>query len=115
MDKLVKLAVEAHGGLRAWNKLRTLNANVSIDGVLWDRKKLTGLFRNTHVEVKLHQQQMVTHLPDLNEKILFVPHQVSLESEDGNTLETRDDPRLAFAEQTQDAPWDKLHAGYFSS
>jgi hypothetical protein len=58
---------------------------------------------------------VVTHFPDLNEKIRFVPHQVSLESEDGSALETRDDPRLAFAEQTQDTPWDKLHAGYFSS
>jgi hypothetical protein len=46
---------------------------------------------------------------------MFVPHQVSLESEAGNTIETRDDPWLAFAGQTFDAAWDKLHAGYFSS
>ena len=56
MDKLLKLAVEAHGGLRAWNRLRTLTANVSIGGALWDLKKLPGLFRNTRVDVKLHQQ-----------------------------------------------------------
>jgi hypothetical protein len=60
MDKLLKLAVEAHGGLRAWNKLRTLNANVSIGGALWDLKKLTGLFRNTRVEVKLHHQEVAS-------------------------------------------------------
>jgi hypothetical protein len=115
MDKLLKLAVEAHGGLRAWNRLRTLTANVSIGGALWDLKQLPGLFQNSRVEVKLHHQEVVTHLPDLNEKIIFVPHQVSVESEAGNTIETRDDPRLAFAGQTQDTPWDKLHAGYFSS
>jgi hypothetical protein len=115
MDKLLKLAVEAHGGSRAWNGLRTLSANISIGGALWDLKKLTGLFQNTRVDVKLHHQEVVTHLPDLNEKIIFAPHRVSLESEDGNALETRDDPRLAFAGQSQDTPWDKLHAGYFSS
>jgi hypothetical protein len=115
MNKLLKLAVEAHGGLRAWNRLRTLTANVSIGGALWDLKKLPGLFRNTRVGVKLHHQEVVTHLPDLNEKIMFVPHQVSLESEAGNTIETPDDPWLAFAGQTLDAAWDKLHAGYFSS
>ena len=115
MDKLLKLAVEAHGGLGAWNRLRTLKANVSIGGALWDLKNLAGLFQNTRVDVKLHHQEVVTHLPDLNEKIRFVPHQVSLESEDGNALETRDDPRLAFAGHTQDTPWDKLHVGYFSS
>jgi hypothetical protein len=115
MDQLLKLAVEAHGGLRAWNRLRTLTANVSIGGALWDLKQLPGLFQNSRVEVKLHHQEVVTHLPDLNEKIIFVPHQVSVESEAGNTIETRDDPRLAFAGQTQDTPWDKLHAVYFSS
>jgi hypothetical protein len=115
MDKLLKLAVEAHGGLRSWNKLRRLTAKVSIGGALWDLKKLTGLFHNARIELELQQQQVVTHLPDLNEKIILAPHQVSLESESGNTIETRDDPRLAFARQTQDTPWDKLHAGYFSS
>jgi hypothetical protein len=115
MDMLLKLAVEAHGGLRAWNRLRTLTANVSIGGALWELKKLPGLFRNTRVEVELHHQEVVTHLPDVNEKIIFVPHQVSVESEAGNTIETRDDPRLVFAGQTQDTAWDKLHAGYFSS
>jgi hypothetical protein len=101
MDKLLKLAVEAHGGLRAWSRLRTLNAKVSIGGALWDLKKLTGLFQNARVDVQLHHQEVVADLPDINEKIIFVPHQVSLESEDGKMLETRDDPRLAFAGQTQ--------------
>ena len=83
--------------------------------LFWDLKKLTDVFQNARVDVQLHHQEMVTHLPDPSEKIIFVPHQISLESEDGNTVEIRDDPRLAFAGQTQDTPWDKLHAGYFSS
>jgi hypothetical protein len=45
-------------GLRAWNRLRTLTANVSIGGALWDLKKLPGLFRNTRVDVKLHHQEV---------------------------------------------------------
>jgi hypothetical protein len=49
MDQLLTLAVEAHGGFRAWNRLRTLTANVSIGGALWNLKKLPGLFRNTRV------------------------------------------------------------------
>ena len=39
MDKLLKLAVEAHGGLRAWNKLQTLSTNVSIGGALLGSKE----------------------------------------------------------------------------
>lgn len=40
MDNLLTLAIEAHGGLNAWNKLETLHANVSIGGALWDLKQL---------------------------------------------------------------------------
>ena len=53
MDNLLTFAVEAHGGLKAWNKLQSLHANVSIGGALWDQKQLPGLFKNTHVELKL--------------------------------------------------------------
>jgi hypothetical protein len=114
LDNLLKFALEAHGGLRAWDKLQTLHANVSIGGVLWDLKQLPGLFKNTRVELKLRYQHVVTHLVDLEELIVFTPNQVSLEPESGKTLDTRVDPRSAFAGHSADSKWDKLHAGYFS-
>ena len=76
---------------------------------------LPGIFNNTHVELGLHRQNVITHLVDSGERIVFTPKQVSLESESGKTLDTRIDPRAAFAGQTADSKWDKLHAGYFSS
>ena len=115
LDNLLKFALEAHGGLRAWDKLQSLRANVSIGGALWDLKQLPDLFKNTHVELKLHYQHVVTHLVDLEELIVFTPNQVSLESESEKTLDTRVDPRSAFAGHSADSKWDKLHAGYFSS
>jgi hypothetical protein len=115
MVDLLTFAVEAHGGLSAWNKLRSLHANISIGGELWDLVGLPGIFNNTHVELDLHRQNVITHLVDSGERIVFTPNQVSLESESGRTLDTRIDPRAAFAGQTADSKWDKLHAGYFSS
>lgn len=115
MDNLLTFAIEAHGGLNAWNKLQSLHANVSIGGALWDLKGLPGLFKNTHVELKLHSQRVITHLVDVDEQIVFSPEQISLESEAGKILDTRRDPRSAFAGQTADSKWDKLHAGYFCS
>ena len=79
------------------------------------RGQLPGIFNNTHVELDLHRQNVITHLVDSGERIVFTPNQVSLESESGKTLDTRIDPRSAFAGQTADSKWDKLHAGYFSS
>lgn len=115
MDNLLKFAVEAHGGLKAWSKFQSLQANVSIGGALWNQKQLPGLFKNTRVELKLFYQDVVTHLVELNEKIVFTPHQVSLESETGNTLDTCNDPRSRFSGHSADSKWDKLHAGYFNS
>ena len=115
MDNLLKFALEAHGGLNAWYRLQSLHANVSIEGSLWDLKQVPGLFKNTRVELKLHDQYVVTHLLDEDERIVFTPNQVSLESESGKTLDTCIDPRPALAGQSADFKWNKLHAGYFSS
>ena len=82
--------------MKAWNNLQSLRANVSIGGALWDLKQLSGLFENTRVELKLSYQHVVAHLVDLEEKIVFTPNQVSLESESGKTLDTRVDPRSSF-------------------
>jgi hypothetical protein len=111
---LLKLAVEAHGGLSAWEKLQGLRANVSVGGALWDLKHTPGLFAKINVELKLRYQQVLTHLLDDAQKMVFTPHQVSLESESGETIETRDDPKSAFG-QSAETKWDKLHAGYFNS
>src|SRR4029079_594223 len=112
---LLKLALEAHGGLNAWNKLQRLHAKVAIGGELWDQKQLPGLFKNTRVELKLQHQHVLTHLVDLDERIVFSPNQVSLETGSEKTIEMRIDPRSAFVGQTADSNWDKLHAGYFCS
>ena len=115
LDNLLKFALEAHGGLKAWNNLQSLRANVSIGGALWDLKQLPGLFENTRVELKLSYQHVVVHLVDVEERIIFTPNQISLESESGKILDTCLDPRSAFAGQSADSKWDKLQAGYFSS
>jgi hypothetical protein len=115
MDNLLALAVDAHGGLNAWNKFQSLHANVAIGGVLWDQKGLPGIFKSTRVELQLRSQHVVMHLLEASERIIFAPNRMSLESEAGKVIHTRVDPRSAFVGQTVDSKWDKLHAGYFCS
>lgn len=115
MDRLLELAISAHGGLDGWKRLQSLRANVAIGGALWDLKGLPGVFKNTRVELKLHSQHVVTHLLDTGERIDFTPGRISLESRTGATIEARNDPRSAFAGQSADSKWDRLHAGYFCS
>jgi hypothetical protein len=40
VDNLLKIAIEAHGGLNAWNQFESLRASISIGGALWDQKEL---------------------------------------------------------------------------
>ena len=115
MDELLALAVDAHGGLNAWNKFKVLRVHASIGGALWDMKQIPGVFGNAHLELNLREQRVVTDLPDIGERIVFTPAKMSLESANGRLLEERANPRAAFAGQSAGSKWDKLHAGYFSS
>jgi hypothetical protein len=36
LDNLLKIAIEAHCGLNAWNQFESLRASVSIGGALWE-------------------------------------------------------------------------------
>ena len=115
LDSLLKIAIDAHGGLNAWNQFENLRASVSIGGALWEQKQLPGLFNNSRIDLKLRQQQVITDLPDIGERIVFTPGEVSLESNSGTRLDARIEPRSSFAGQSADSKWDKLHAGYFCS
>jgi hypothetical protein len=85
VDNLLRFAIDAHGGMNDWNRLQSLSANVSIGGALWDLKQVPGLFKNARVGWKLHSQHVVMHVPDHDERIVFTPSQMTLESEAGKT------------------------------
>src|SRR4029077_4093636 len=103
LDSLLKIAIDAHGGLNAWNQFENLLASVSIGGALWEQKELPGLFNNSRIDLKLRQQQVITRLPYTGERIVFTPDQISLESDFGTSLDTRIEPRSSFAGQSGDS------------
>ena len=55
MNDLLKMAVEAHGGLSRWNELATVKANVSVTGVIWHLKGKPDALNNISIEAQLHQ------------------------------------------------------------
>ena len=115
-NDLLKLAIEAHGGLSRWDAIRTLEAKMSITGAIWHVKQKPDIFR--HVVVAMDTQTQRVELrpfttPD--RYFLFTPGRIAVESTDGRVLESRDNPRLSFAGHSQQTPWDDLHAAYFCS
>jgi hypothetical protein len=94
MDNLLKLAIEAHGGLERWRQFNEVKANVSITGALWHLKSQPDVLKNVQVVAQLHRQHLVTHLIGKDRRTTFTTGEVSIESESGVVKETRVDPVL---------------------
>lgn len=116
MNDLLTFALKAHGGLQRWNEFTKLKAEVSITGAIWDFKQQPGILLDKVFEISTHEERLtITPFtrPDL--RSVFVPNRLTLETLDGKTVETRDNPEAAFAGQTFADPWDKFHVAFFSS
>jgi hypothetical protein len=113
MDDLLNKAVVAHGGLARWRQLTSLSASMSITGAIWPAKNQADALVNVRVEAQLHSQHVIIHQLRRQRRLIFTPQKVALETESGELLGERDNPRASFKGQTQFSPWDDLHVGYF--
>ena len=114
MSDLLSRAVAAHGGLDRFNQFKTVSASLVNGGALWSVKGQAG-FPNTHVTVDLHQEHASfapSRLP--NQRVVFTPQRVAIETNQGTVVEERANPRAAFASDTLETPWDVLDRFYFS-
>jgi hypothetical protein len=55
MDDLLKLAIEAHGGLERWRQFNVARASTSITGAIWRPKGQPDVLKNVQVVVQLHR------------------------------------------------------------
>jgi hypothetical protein len=116
MNDLLEFAVAAHGGLERWNEFTELQAPVSIDGAIWHPKQQPGLLNEKVFSIKTHTEQLtITPFTAPDRKSVFVPGKLTLETLNGDVVETRDHPEAAYAGQTIETPWDKFHVAYFAS
>jgi hypothetical protein len=114
MTELLKLAVEAHGGLERWNKVRTIEVVGSITGGLWYLKGKGDYLKNVVVTAETWRQRLTMDFPGQNKRSIFEPQRVVIESLDGTPIEARDDPERSFAGQQRETPWDDIDVAYFS-
>ena len=116
MDDLLALAVEAHGGLDRWDEFKTLKAELSVDGAIWHVKQQPGLLADKIFEIETHTERLtITPFTAPDRRSVFVPGRLVLETLDGTVVESRDDPKAAYAGQKLETPWDKFHVAYFAS
>lgn len=114
MNDLLKVAIEAHGGLERWNQLDTVSARLIQGGVIWPLKGQAGVLDDVVVTASLHTER-VSHRPfgAADRHSVFTPERVAIETDDGAVLEALDQPRASFAGHTAETSWSTPQLAYF--
>ncbi len=115
MSELRDLVIDAHGGIERWNKVKTIEGDMSITGGLWARKGWPLALKNVHVTAAAGKQ-WISYQPFTGEgmRSSWTPDRTAIETLDGKTVKDRKNPRAAFDGHTVETPWDDLHLAYFS-
>jgi hypothetical protein len=116
-DELLDLAIATAGGQELWNTLRGLKIDISIGGPIWAMKGWS--------PEKTFDQ--ILTLDTVREHIVFSPFtrpdqrmvfdaatdSVTMQTLDGEPIETLAPARAGFKGMLRNSAWDALHLGYF--
>jgi hypothetical protein len=112
---LLDEVLEANGGMDRWRYVQRFIVHMSIDGALLARKGKAGLLKEIVANGSIQAQTVrLTGFGAPDKCVTYRPHRVAIERLDGTVLLTRSDPRAAFLQDSEDAPWDDLDLVYFS-
>ena len=114
MTELLKIAIEAHGGLDRWNKVNAIEAATSITGAIWYVKKQVDVLKDVVITAEVKQERLTMDFPGQNKRTIFEPDRVLIQTSQGGLISAHDDPRRSFEGQTLETPWDEVHVAYFS-
>jgi len=115
MSKLRDLVIDAHGGLERWSKVKAIDGDMSITGLLWTRKGWPDALKDVHVTIDTKVQR-TSYRPFTgpNKRSIHQPDHTRIETLEGQVLQQRHDPRSAFQNHVPETQWDDLNLAYFS-
>src|SRR5277367_5429123 len=83
MDELLKLAVEAHGGLDRWNKVKAIRVAASITGGIWYVKGKGDFLKDVVLTAETRNERLTVEFPGQNKRAIFEPERIVIETLDG--------------------------------
>ncbi|WP_374771892.1 hypothetical protein OG756_40410 [Streptomyces sp. NBC_01310] len=115
MTDLTTTVIAAHGGLERYRQYHSAEVRFRSGGALWALKGQSGVLDSSTVRVDLDRQH-ASHRPFTGPGLhsSFTAERVAVETDDGQVLAERLDPRSSFAGHTLETPWDELHLAYFA-
>ncbi len=118
MSALLDEVLEAHGGLERWRAARAIRARVRSGGLLIRTRVPGNRFADYHVTVDVDEPRAVLEpFPEDGQRGVFERGRVRIETDAGDVVASRDDPRPAFfgrAGLRRNLRWDALDSTYFA-
>lgn len=115
MSELLDLVLRAHGGVDRWRTFKQVTASFVSGGGLMPMKGInvppTPLEGTATIH---HESTVISPFGKADQRMVFTPERVVVETTSGSIVEERSNPRAAFAGHTLTTPWDLLHRAYFN-
>lgn len=80
-EEPIRVCFGARGGLKRWSQLKTVTAELSVTGALWQIKGQVGALQQIRIEAELHHQKLTTHFPGQDKQTRFTPDSVAVQTE----------------------------------
>jgi hypothetical protein len=115
MTELLNVAIDAHGRWDRWQNVSKFRARVNVGGATWALKGQAGALADVHVTAALHDQHVeFAPFKLAGQHSIYEPARTAIETDDGRVVDSRSNPRDAFAGHQLATPWDDEHLVYFS-
>jgi hypothetical protein len=117
MHDLVKLTIEAHGGLDQWNKVSQISADLTASGPSFKQRGPIGeAFAALPTRAIVNAREPKTIFEPFvasGQKGIYQPYRTAVESSDGAVIEKLENPRDALKNKVPGTPWTATQLLYF--
>ena len=117
MSELVQRAIDAHGGSDLWESADEITLELSAGGLAFATKFQGSAVRATNVRISTRAQRVVfEEFPREGRRGILEPDgSVRIETNSGEVLANRSDPRGAFGDARHRLWWDRMDILYFAT
>jgi hypothetical protein len=120
MDELLARVLDAHGGLKNWDRVTKLTAQLSLGGPFWAARGWPDVYANQTVTLDAHREHITFTpftAPDSTSVLDVDPERLVIRTSEGQVVEERTAPRASYPADFDFAstPWDAIQVAYFAS
>lgn len=114
MTELLDLALEAHGGLERWRKVKRITVRLTLAGYLFEIKQHPDGLRTALVQVDAQRPRtLITPFPTRGSRGLYEDGKVRIQTDAGSLVSELETPRTAYEGHQRATPWNDLQFLYF--